>query len=240
MNTYTIHDLTIKEHLLLLAKEGNKTFTKSLHPGIEHVLGIRLPALRKLAKEIAKDDWRSYLQTADTYYMEERMLQGLVLGQLKGLDLEEYLSLVARFIPLMNSWSVCDTFDFSGKQRLVDKYPERIWEFLETWIQSDREYEIRFGVVMMMLHYVNDTYIYKVLDRMNRIHHEGYYVKMAVAWCLSVCYVKCPDATLTLLKNNQLDDFTHNKALQKIVESYRVSQEDKELIRSLKRISTKR
>lgn len=235
MNEYRINGMTVKENLLQLAGDGNKKFTESLHPGIEHVLGIRIPALRRLAAQIAKDDWQSYLRTADTYYMEERMLQGMVIGHLKMKDTEEYLALVAKFIPLINSWSVCDTFDFCGKQRFVDKNKEKVWQFLEQWMASDKEYEIRFGVVMAMGHYIDEEYIDKVLQWMDRISHEGYYVKMAVAWSLSVCYVKFPEKTMNYLKKNHLDDFTYNKALQKIVESYRVSAEDKEVIRRMRR-----
>lgn len=235
MNEYRINGLTIKENLLQLAEDGNKKFTESLHPGIENVLGIRIPALRQLAARIAKCDWQSYLQTADTYYMEERILQGMVIGSLKMKDTDAYLALVAKFVPLINSWSVCDTFDFCGKQRFVDKNQERVWLFLEDRLTSDKEYEIRFGVVMAMAHYINKEYIDKVLQWMDRINHEGYYVKMAVAWALSVCYVKFPEKTMILLKDNHLDDFTYNKALQKIVESYRVSTEEKKIIRSMKR-----
>lgn len=237
MKEYRINGLTIKENLLQLAGNGNKKFTESLHPGIENVLGIRIPALRQLGAQIAKDDWQNYLQTADTYYMEERILQGMVIGNLKMKDVEAYLSLVAEFVPIINSWSVCDTFDFYGKQRFVDKNKERVWEFLESWLKSDQEYEIRFGVIMAMAHYIDEEYIDKVLQWTDRIHHEGYYVKMAVAWALSVCYVKFPQKTMDYLKKNNLDDFTYNKALQKIVESYRVSLEDKEIIRSMKRKS---
>lgn len=103
MNEYCINGLTIKENLLRLAGEGNKKFTESLHPGIENVLGVRVPALRQLAAQIAKDDWQAYLQSADTFYMEERMLQGMVIGCLKIKDVEEYLSLVSGFVPLINT-----------------------------------------------------------------------------------------------------------------------------------------
>lgn len=157
MDEYRINGLTIKENLLQLAENGNKKFTESLHPGIENVLGIRIPALRRLGAQIAKDDWESYLQTADTYYMEERMLQGMVISNLKMKDTQAYLSLVARFIAIINSWSVCDTFDFYGKQRFVDKNKKRVWLFLEDRMKSDKEYEIRFGVVMAMAHYIDET-----------------------------------------------------------------------------------
>lgn len=237
MSEYRINGLTIKENLLQLASDGNKKFTEALHPGVENVLGIRIPALRKLGAQIAKDDWQSYLQTADIYYMEERMLQGMVIGNLKMKDIEAYLSLVAGFVPIINSWSVCDTFDFYGKQRFVDRNKERVWLFLEGWLKSDKEYEIRFGVVMAIAHYIDEEYIDNVLQWMDQINHEGYYVKMAVAWAVSVCYVKFPQKTMDYLKKNHLDDFTYNKALQKIVESYRVSAEDKEIIRGMKRKS---
>ena len=196
MDEYRINGLTIKENLLQLAENENKKFTESLHPGIENVLGIRIPALRRLGAQIAKDDWESYLQTADTYYMEERMLQGMVISNLKMKDTQAYLSLVARFVAIINSWSVCDTFDFYGKQRFVDKNKKRVWLFLEDRMKSDKEYEIRFGVVMAMAHYIDEEYIDNVLQWMDRISHEGYYVKMAVAWALSVCYVKFPQKTM--------------------------------------------
>ena len=211
MDEYRINGLTIKENLLQLAENENKKFTESLHPGIENVLGIRIPALRRLGAQIAKDDWESYLQTADTYYMEERMLQGMVISNLKMKDTQAYLSLVARFVAIINSWAVCDTFDFYGKQRFVDKNKKRVWLFLEDRMKSDKEYEIRFGVVMAMAHYIDEEYIDNVLQWMDRISHEGYYVKMAVAWALSVCYVKFPQKTMNYLKENHLDDFTYNK-----------------------------
>lgn len=240
MSEFRINGLTIKDNLLKLAADGNKKFTEALHPGIENVLGIRIPALRKLAAQIAKNDWQTYLDTADTFYMEERILQGMVIGSLKMKDADEYLALVARFVPIINSWSVCDTFDFYGKQRFVDKNKERVWQFLKQWMASDKEYEVRFGVVMAMAHYIDSDYINKVLVWMDRISHEGYYVKMAVAWSLSFCYIKFPEETMKLLQKNHLDDFTYNKALQKIVESYRVSAEAKELIRSMRRTIKKK
>ena len=235
MSEYHINGQTVKENLLQLANKGNKKFTETLHPGIDHILGIRIPDLRKLAAQIAKDDWQGYLQTTDTYYMEERMLQGMVIGQLKMDDVEAYLSLVKRFVQVINSWSVCDTFDFCGKQRFVNKNKERVWLFLEERMSSDKEYEIRFGVVMAMAHYIDEAYIDRILQWMDRIDHEGYYVKMAVAWALSTCYIKFPQQTLAYLRQNHLDVFTYNKALQKIVESFRVSPDDKEMIRGMKR-----
>ena len=110
MEEYRLDGKTVKEHLLHLSEYGNKPFTKGLHPGVEHILGIRIPDLRKLAARIAKrEDWRDYLETAGTFYMEERMLQGMVLGYIHPDEkLECYLDRVSRFVRLINSWSVCD------------------------------------------------------------------------------------------------------------------------------------
>ena len=233
---YRLDGLTIKEHLLQLAERGNKKFTESLNPGVEHILGIRVPDLRKLAARIVKDDWEAYLDTADIYYMEERMLQGMVLGCIRpDADVEVYLHRVTQFVWNINSWSVCDTFKFGGGKKFVEANKDRLWEYLKTWMHAEGEYEIRFGVVMAMQHFIDEEHLDELFSLYDGIRHEGYYVRMAVAWALSVCFVKFPERTLAYLKQNSLDKFTYNKALQKITESYRVDAATKEVIRAMKR-----
>ena len=236
MEEYRLEGLTIKEHLLQLAERGNKEFTESLNPGVEHVLGIRVPDLRKLAARIAKDGWEAYLDTADTYYMEERMLQGMVLGCIRpDADIEVYLHRVTCFVWNINSWSVCDTFKFGGGKRFIEANKDRLWEYLKTWMRAEGEYEIRFGVVMAMQYFIDEEHIEELFSLYNAIRHEGYYVRMGVAWALSVCFVRFPERTLEYLKQNTLDNFTYNKALQKIIESYRVDAGTKDVIRAMKR-----
>ncbi len=229
--------LDIKAELLRLAEQGNKPFTQSLNPGVPNVLGIRLPQLRKLAAHIAKGDWEAYLTTADTYYMEERMLQGMVLGCIRpDRDVEVYLERVTRFVRLINSWSVCDTFKFGGGKKFITTNRDRLWQYLKDWMQVEGEYEIRFGVVMSMQLFIDEEHIDELLRLYDGIRHEGYYVKMGVAWALSVCFVKFPDITLRYLQGpNSLDNFTYNKALQKITESYRVDATTKQTIKGMKR-----
>ena len=229
MEEYKLDGLTIKEHLLHLAEHGNKSFAESLNPGVEHVLGIRVPDLRKLALRIAKDDWEVYLDSADTYYMEERILHGMIIGYVKNMTLEDRLSEIEKFLPLINSWSVCDTF--CSTLKLADRYQSEVWNFILPHFHSDKEYTVRFAVVMALSYYVNSEYVDKVLSCLNDIHHDAYYVKMAIAWAVSVCYVKYPVETEIFLKNNLLDDFTQNKALQKIRESFRVSSSEKERLK---------
>lgn len=227
----------IKAELLRLAEQGNKPFTQSLNPGVPNVLGIRIPQLRKLAARIAKGNWEAYLATADTYYMEERMLQGMVLGCIRpDKDVERYLERVTRFVRIINSWSVCDTFKFAGGKRFIEANSDRLWHYLKGWMQSQGEYEIRFGVVMAMQLFIDNRHIDELLRLYDGIRHEGYYVRMGVAWALSVCFVKCPDTTMRYLKEgNSLDDFTYNKALQKITESLRVDAATKQTIKGMKR-----
>lgn len=229
--------LDIKAELLRLAEQGNKPFAQSLNPGVPNVLGIRIPQLRELAKRIAKGDWEAYLAHADTYYMEERMLQGMVLGCIRpDKEVEKYLERVTRFVHIINSWSVCDTFKFGGGKKFIEANRARLWEYLKGWMRAEGEYEIRFGVVMSMQLFIDEAHIGELLALYDRIRHEGYYVKMGVAWALSVCFVKFPDPTLVYLKEKStLDDFTYNKTLQKITESYRVDAATKQAVRAMKR-----
>lgn len=236
MQDYRFEGKTIQEHLLLLAEKGNKAFAVTLNPGVENVLGLRIPDLRKLAVRIAKADWENYLSSAGTYYMEERMLQGMVLGSIRpDSDVEVYLERVTRFVRLINSWSVCDTFKFGGGKKFVANHEDRLWIYLKEWMQAEGEYEIRFGIVMAMTYFIDEAHITEYFSCLDSIHHEGYYVKMAVAWALSVCFVKFPEKTMSYLQKNSLDTFTYNKALQKICESYRVEKEIKSVIKAMKR-----
>lgn len=222
----------IREQLLELANEEYQKFSSALIPNINNVMGVRLPELRKLAKIIAKGDWRTYLVHADSEYFEEVMLQGMVIGYVKA-DIEEILTYVTAFVPKIDNWSVCDSYCVGLK--FTKKNMKQVWDFLQPYLNSDKEYDIRFGVVMLLNFYIEEDYIEQVLLRLDNIQHDGYYVKMAVAWAISKCFVKLPEPTMIYLRNNALDDFTYNKALQKIMESFQVDQDTKRIIRSMKR-----
>jgi 3-methyladenine DNA glycosylase AlkD len=212
--------------------EEYQKFASALIPNVNNVVGVRLPELRKLAKKIAKGDWRAYLEHAQSEYFEEIMLQGMVIGYVKA-DIDEALQYVAKFVPKIDNWSVCDSFCVGLKFTKMNM--EQVWDFLQPYLSSENEYDIRFGVVMLLNFYIEEEYISRVLQLLDNAKHEGYYVKMAVAWAVSICYIKLPEFTMTYLNSNSLDNFTYNKALQKITESYRVDPETKKMIRSLKR-----
>lgn len=222
---------SIREQLEEMAEEKYRIFTSALTPGKDNILGVRLPLLRKLAARIVKGNWRLYLEQATDNSMEEVMLQGFVIGCCKA-DTEEKLLLAADFIPKIDCWSVCDSF--CGSLKVSSENKERVWEFIQPYLESQKEYEIRFGVVML-LHYLQPEYAPHAFAHFDRIKQEGYYVKMAVAWVLSMYYVNLPDLTMEYLKRNELDDFTYNKALQKIMESLRVEKETRKMIKSMKR-----
>lgn len=224
----------IQSKLFELADEEYKKFHTSLCPGTNNMIGIRVPKLRALAKEIVEQDWRNYLKNVKDDYYEETMLQGMVIGLAK-MELLERLEYIKKFVPKINNWAVCDVTCAGFK--FAKKYPKEVWEFLKPYLKSDKEFEIRFGVVMLLDFYITEEYISQVLNILNEISHEGYYVKMAVAWAISICYIKFPEETFKLLKKNNLDTFTYNKALQKVIESYRVTKEEKEKIRAMKRES---
>lgn len=225
---------SIRKTLEELAEPKFQKFSSSLIPNIpsESVLGVRLPALRKIAKKIAKADWRSYLADARNDSFEEIMLQGMVIGYVKA-ELSEIQGYIAEFVPKIDNWSVCDSF-CSGL-KIARTYPQEMWEFIQPYVKAKEEYDIRFGVVMMLFYYVDETHRSEALDLLDHIHQESYYVKMAVAWAVSIYYLSFPKETLEFLEHCHLDDFTYNKALQKIIESKQVEDDTRREIRARKR-----
>lgn len=209
-----------------------KQFDSSLCPNVDNIIGVQVPKLRNIAKQISKTNAIEYLELEDLTFYEEKVIQGLIIGMSNLLieDTEKYLQ---KFIPTIDSWAVCDIVCSSLK--ITNKYQNEMWQFLENYIDSKQEFEIRFVIVMYLNYYLNDEYIDRVIENISKIKLQKYYVQMAIAWLLSVSYIKQKDKTLDYLKHNKLDDFTHNKAIQKIIESYRVSKEEKEYIKTLKR-----
>jgi len=229
-----MHEAIIRKELLSMQDKKYKDFHNKLCPGTENIIGIRIPLLRNYAKKISKETfWKEYALTSKIKYNEEVMLQGMLIGLAKQLDIKEALLLIESFVPKIKNWAVCDVF--CGELKITVKNKEIIWQFIQKYLKSKNEFELRFAIVMMLGYYLTDDYILKVFQTLDNIKHDGYYVKMAVAWTLSNAFVKYPKETMQYLKNNSLDDWTYNKALQKILESFRVDKKTKEIIRGLKR-----
>lgn len=223
----------IKSQLLALADPRYQKFSSRLLPGTQNILGVRLPYLRKIAKQLVKEYGRSYVQHISDSSFEELMLQGMAIGYLQNNTIEEVLSEVANFVPKINNWSICDSF--CAGLKITKQYKEEVWEFIMPYLSSSNEFEVRFAIVMMLIYYKDEQYINQVLKKLDCVHHEAYYVQMAIAWAISSCFVEYQEITFAYLTENNLDDFTYNKSLQKIIESSKVSSQMKHSIRELKR-----
>lgn len=222
----------LRARLLSMAEPDYRDFSVGLIPGEKELLGIRLPVLRRLAGEIAQGDWEAFLSEGYTHYFEEVMLRGMVVGAAP-MILSERLRAVRDFVPYIQNWSVCDSFCAGLKDAAWEQ--EAFYDLLCPYLRSESCYEVRFGLVMLLTWYLNDRYIDRVLAHFSQFSHPGYYARMAAAWGISAAFVRYPQKTLPLLRENTLDNFTHNKAIQKIRESLRPTPEDKALVLSLKR-----
>ncbi len=227
----------IKQELKQLADEKYKEFHKGLCPGTENILGVRVPVLREYAKKLSKEyDIRELLNDIDNEYYEEIMLQGMLIGleKAKDNDIENILKDIEEFVPKIDNWAICDVFCAGlkiTKQHLIE-----IWEFIQKYLVSDKEFEIRFGVVMILDYYITEEYLGKNFAIFNHIKSNQYYVQMAVAWAISICLIKFYDKTIEYLEQAKIDKFTYNKAIQKAIESYRISDEQKTELRKMKKM----
>lgn len=222
----------VRKELFSLQDKKYQKFSGALMPGVTNNIGIRIPALKKMAKALSRSDYQSLLEPADGEYMEEPLLRGFIIG-MADLSVDERLKLIEQFVPQINNWVVCDCF--CGSLKFAKKHQKAVWDFIQPYLVSDKEYELRFGIVMLMSYFIDETHLDEVLTLVDRIRHSGYYVKMAAAWAVSVCMAKFPQQTMKYLQSDNLDDFTHNKAIQKCRESFRVSPADKDALLKLKR-----
>ncbi len=247
----------IRKRCKALAESEYGKFSQSLIPGKENILGIRLPILREMAKEYAKGDWKSLLEEADIYF-EETMLRGMILGYAikEPRELADY---VEEFITLVDNWSVCDSV-FMGMSTW-QKDREFTWEFIQKYLYSTEEFEVRVALIIMMQHLLKcdekgkkisrlrsvsllqlsdekeaaGLYVERVLAAIDRDFLQGYYASMAASWLLAECFCCFPYHTFEFIKQNKMDDVTYNKGIQKIIESRIPTDEVKDYLRILKR-----
>ena len=223
----------ILKQLFELQDKKYKEFHSSLCPNVDNIIGVRIPELRKLAKQIAKENPKEFIENpVKKQYYEEIMLEGFVIRYMKA-TLEEKLHYLDNFIPEIDNWAVCDCT--ASTLKFIDKYKKEVWEYLQKYINSKKEFEKRFAIIILMDYYLTDEYIDKVLEIYNKIDSDQYYVQMGIAWAISVCFVKYREKTRKILDNNNLSTFTHNKSIQKIIESTRVDKETKEELKKIKK-----
>lgn len=213
-----------------------REFHSNLCPGANNIIGIRIPILRKYAKElISMYPLEELLENIGNEYYEEIMLKGILIGISKEKNINKLMNYIEKFITEIDNWAVCDTF--CAGLKITKKYKKEMWQFIQKYTKSNKEFEVRFAIVMILDYYIEDEYLEKDLKIFNENKNNKYYVQMAVAWAISLCIIKYYDRTVEFLKSNKckLDKFTFNKSIQKAIESYRISSEEKEVLRNLKK-----
>ena len=221
----------ITNKLLSMQDIKYRDFNAKLIPNIDagRIIGVRMPDIRALAKEIKDEEYiDSFLDELPHKYQEENILHGIILSYYKDIDL--LLKKLDIFLTYADNWAVTDIIS----PKIFKKYPDKVYEYILKWINSNEEYKIRFGVVSLLQFYLDDNYNKKILMDVKKIKYDSYYVKMAISWFYSFALIKQYDDTVKLFESKKLDKWIHNKSIQKAIESYRINDEKKNYLRSLK------
>ena len=210
----------------------NADFSAKLTPGIdrEKFLGVRIPASRKLAKEIIKEnEHKDFLNSLPHKYYDENILHSILISEIK--DYDECIKYIDEFLPYVNNWAVCDTM---SPKAFKNKH-ERLMNDILRWVDSDQTYTIRFGLKMLMAHFLGNDFKNEYLKIPAKIKSDEYYINMMIAWFYATALAKQWDSIIVYIENGVLDKWVHNKAIQKARESYRITAEQKEYLKSLKK-----
>lgn len=208
-----------------------KAFQAKLIPGLDEgkIIGVRMPALRKIAKTLHQTETADlFLKQLPHEFYEENNLHGLLINEIK-----EYESAVCRleqFLPFVDNWATCDLL----APKAFKKNPSQLPEQIKLWIQSEKEYTVRFGIGMLLKYYLDEKFSPEYLEWVARVDRPEYYIKMMVAWYFATALAKKYDPAIVYIKNQKLDPWTHNKTIQKAIESYRITPEQKNELRQLK------
>ena len=221
----------IRRQLFELQDLKYRDFNSSLIPTVDKktVIGVRTPQLRKLAKELSKDpDIEIFLRTLPHKYYEENNLHGLIIESTK--DYEKCIAELQLFLPYVDNWATCDIIS----PKVFKKHLPELIDEIKVWISSDHTYIIRFGIEMLMSFYLDDQFRPEYPEMVAGVKSEEYYVNMMIAWYFATALAKQYDAVLPFIEGKSLEKWTHNKAIQKSVESHRITPEQKTYLRTLK------
>ena len=193
------------------------------------VLGIRTPVLRKYAKELVKrEDVSDFLGDLPHTYFDEDQLHAFIISEMK--DYDRCMDELERFLPYVDNWATCDQMS----PKIFKKHKKELLDHVKVWIKSDKTYTIRFGIGMLMEHFLDDDFSDKYCKVVSKIRSDEYYVNMMIAWYFATALAKQYDSVIPYIEGHKLDTWTHNKTIQKAVESYRITPEQKEYLRTLK------
>ena len=195
----------------------------------ESIIGVRTPELKIMAKEILKTgDYKDFLEELPHKFFEENQLHVFILSSMK--DYDECMEELERFLPYVDNWATCDQMS----PKIFKKHKEELLEHIMKWIRSDKTYTVRFGVGMLMEHFLDEDFDQQYPEMIAGIRSEEYYVNMMIAWYFATALAKQYESILPFIEEKRLDDWTHNKAIQKSLESRRITEEQKLYLKSLK------
>lgn len=220
----------IREHLYDLQDLKYKDFHTKLIPTVDPdtVIGVRAPALKAYAKELKNTDVSGFLADLPHKYYDENNLHGLLIMSIK--DYNEALAAIKNFLPYVDNWATCDLLrPVSFKKHRAELLGE-----IRLWLRSEHTYTIRFGMEMLMTHYLDEDFKPEYLEWLAEIRSREYYVNMMLAWYYATALAKQWEATLPYIENHRLDKWVHNKTIQKAIESFRVTDEQKAYLRTLR------
>lgn len=222
----------IRKELKKLQDKGYREMQVTIIPTLEadSIIGVRTPALRQLAKEFAKrEDISEFLSDLPHKFFEENQLHAFILSGMK--DAESCIRLVDEFLPYVDNWATCDQMS----PKVFKKHKQLLLEYVDKWIRSEHTYVKRFAIGMLMEHFLDEDFKTSYLTKVSKIRSEEYYVNMMIAWYFATALAKRYEDTLPFIEKQKLDKWTHNKSIQKAVESYRITPEQKEYLKTLKR-----
>ncbi len=209
-------------------RDMQKKIIPTVNP--DSVIGVRTPDLRALAKEILKaGDYRDFLEDLPHKYFEENQLHAFIISGIK--DIKECMEDLENFLPYVDNWATCDQMS----PKVFKKHKEVLLSHIKEWIKSDKTYTIRFGVGMLMEHFLDDNFDIVYPEMVAKIRSEEYYVNMMIAWYFATALAKQYESILPFIEEKKLDTWTHNKAIQKSIESFRIKDEQKKYLKILKR-----
>ena len=225
----------VQQDLFTMQDLKYRDFHAKLMPTVDKdsVIGVRVPMLRAYAKKFGKtEEAKQFLEILPHQYYEENNLHGLLIDQMK--DYELCIEELIRFLPYINNWATCDILSVKAVKGHLDSYIKNIYQ----WLESDYTYTIRFGINMLMRYYLEEEFKIEYPEKVAAIRSEEYYVNMVRAWYFATALAKKYDQVLPFLEEQKMDVWTHNKtiqkAIQKAIESYRITLEQKEYLRTLK------
>ncbi len=221
----------IREELFALQDTAYRDFQSKLIPGLESgsMIGVRTPELRKLAKRMAKrEEISEFLETLPHRYFDENQLHAFVISENK--DFGRCMEEVNQFLPFVDNWATCDQMS----PKVFKKHREEMLPYIKEWIASDRTYVLRFGIGMLMEHFLDEDFDPAYPEMVSQVRSEEYYVNMMIAWYFATALAKQYETVLPFIEKRRLAPWTHNKAIQKSVESNRITAEQKAYLRELK------